>query len=135
MLVISWHRRTPRRRATTLNHPIQHRNISSRELDKQDADTLCELADYAQQLAEWQATQAAAELKEQATDVAGAPDEWDDENWDDVVDEAREKADLPAGKGTLTVKQIDGRGYYLQWREGSKITSQYVAPVSPADSG
>ena len=52
------------------------------------------------------------------------------------MDEAREKADLMAGKGTLTVKQIDGRGYYyLQWREGSKITSQYVAPVSPTGSG
>ena len=104
-------------------------------LNKQDTETLRELADYAEQLAEWQAAQAAADLEEEATDVDGAPDEWGEEEWDDAVDEAREKADLLAGKGTFTVKQIDGRGYYyLQWREGSKIKSQYVAPVSPADS-
>lgn len=105
-------------------------------LGKQDADTLHELADYARRLAEWQAAQAAADLEEQATDVDRAPEDWDDDEWDDAMDEAREKADLPARKGTLTVKTIDDRGYYyLQWREGSKVKSQYVAPVSPADSG
>lgn len=103
--------------------------------NKQDADTLGELAGYAQRLAEWRDAQAAAELEAEATDVDGTPDEWDDEAWDDALDKAREKADLSARKGTLTVKQIDGRGYYyLQWREGSTIKSQYVAPVSPADS-
>jgi hypothetical protein len=103
--------------------------------DKQNTDTLRELAEYAQRLADWNDAQAAAELEEQATDVKGTPDEWDDEEWDDALDEAREKADLSAGKGTLTMKQIDGRGYYyLQWRQGSKIKSAYVAPVSPAGS-
>lgn len=105
-------------------------------LGKQDAETLHELADYAQRLAEWRTAQAAAELEEEATDVDGSPEEWDDDKWDDALDEAREKADLPSGKGTLTVKTIDNRGYYyLQWREDSTIKSQYVAPVSPADSG
>lgn len=105
-------------------------------LDKQDVDTLHELADYARRLAEYRAAQAAADLEKQATDVDGRPDEWDDdEKWDDAIDEAREKADLQSGKGTITVKQIDGRGYYyLQWRDGSTIKSQYVAPVAPADS-
>lgn len=102
--------------------------------DKQDVDTLRELADYARRLADWRAAEATTELKAEATDVDGTPDEWDDdEAWEDALDEAREKADLAAGKGTLTIKTIDGRGYYyLQWREGSKIKSAYVAPVSPA---
>ncbi|MFC6943249.1 hypothetical protein ACFQE8_25385 [Salinirubellus sp. GCM10025818] len=105
-------------------------------LNKQDADTLHELADYAKRLAEWRTAQAAAELEEEATDVDGTPEEWDDDEWDDALDEAREKAELPSGKGALTVKTIDDRGYYyLQWREGSTVKSQYVAPVSPADSG
>lgn len=42
---------------------------------------------------------------------------------------------LAAGKRTLTAKEIDGRGYYLQWRDGSQIKSQYIVPVSPANSG
>jgi hypothetical protein len=32
----------------------------------------------------------------------------------------------------VTTKTIDEREYYyLQWREGEKVKSQYVAPVSP----
>lgn len=38
--------------------------------------------------------------------------------------------------GTLTTKTIDEREYYyLQWREGEKVKSQYVAPVSPSSVG
>lgn len=63
------------------------------------------------------------------------PDRWDDEaeedEWQDALDEAYKKADIPRGKGTLTEKTIDGRQYYyLQWREGDTVTSQYVAPVT-----
>ncbi len=70
--------------------------------------------------------------------MPGAPDvleEWDDEEeWRDALEDAWEKADIPRGKGTLTTKTIDGRDYYyLQWREGETVTSQYVAPVSPAN--
>jgi hypothetical protein len=70
--------------------------------------------------------------------VAGGPDtpeEWDDEEeWRDALEKAWEKADIPRGKGTLTTKTIDDRDYYyLQWREGDTVTSQYVAPVSPAE--
>jgi hypothetical protein len=62
------------------------------------------------------------------------PDEWDDEDeWEEAVEEAFEKAEIRRSKGTLTTKTIDGRDYYyLQWREGDKVKSQYVGPVSPA---
>ncbi|KAA9396373.1 hypothetical protein Har1130_19020 [Haloarcula sp. CBA1130] len=61
------------------------------------------------------------------------PDEWAENEWDDQLAEAHEKADIPASKGTLTTKTIDGRDYYyLQWREGDTVTSQYVGPVDPA---
>lgn len=63
-----------------------------------------------------------------------AADEWDDEDeWEEALEEAYEKADILRSKGTLTTKTIDGREYYyLQWREGEKLKSQYIAPVSPA---
>lgn len=68
-------------------------------------------------------------------DVVEAPDEWDDdEEWRDALDEAFEKAEISRSKGTLTTKTIDGRDYYyLQWREGDSVKSQYVAPVTPAE--
>lgn len=63
------------------------------------------------------------------------PDEWGDDEFDDQVRDARDKADLPPSKGTLTTKGIkDNRYIYLQWREGDSIKSQYVAPVSPSNS-
>jgi len=61
---------------------------------------------------------------------------WEDQEdeWNDRLEEAYEEADLPRSKGTLTKKEIDDRKYYyLQWREGEKVRSQYVAPVSPAN--
>lgn len=63
-----------------------------------------------------------------------APDGWDDEDeWQDALEEAYEEADIRRPKGTLTTKTIDDREYYyLQWRDGDKIRSQYIAPVSPA---
>ena len=62
------------------------------------------------------------------------PDEWDNEDeWEEALEDAYEKADILRSKGTLTTKTIDGREYYyLQWREGDKVRSQYIAPVSPA---
>jgi hypothetical protein len=103
-------------------------------LQKQDPDTLRALAEYAEQLAAELEAEAAAELEADAVEVDDPPEGWADADaWDDALKEAREKADLAAGKGTLTVKTIDGRDYYyLQWREGSTVTSQYVAPVTPA---
>lgn len=104
--------------------------------EKQGPGDLRALARYAEQLAAWKEAEADRELDEQAErELDDAPDEWDDDEWDEVVDDAREKADLGGKKGTLTTKHIDGRDYfYLQWREGDTIKSQYVAPVTPADS-
>lgn len=69
------------------------------------------------------------------TGTVDPPEEWDDDadEWEDALEDAFEKAEIPRSKGTLTTKTIDGRDYYyLQWREGDKVKSQYVAPVSPA---
>jgi hypothetical protein len=71
-------------------------------------------------------------------DVPGhpdTPDNWnDEEDWREALEDAWKEADIPRGKGTLTTKTIDGRDYYyLQWREGDTVTSQYVGPVSPAE--
>jgi len=67
-------------------------------------------------------------------DTVEAPEDWDDENeWREALDEAFEKAEIPRSKGTLTTKTIDDRDYYyLQWREGDSVKSEYVAPVTPA---
>lgn len=63
---------------------------------------------------------------------ADTPDDWEDNEWEEQLDEAREKADLPPTKGTITTKTINDRDYYyLQWREGDKVKSQYVCPVDP----
>lgn len=63
------------------------------------------------------------------------PDEWTgtEQEWETAVNEARDKADAPRGRPTLTVKTIDDQDYYyLQWRDGESIKSQYVTPVDPA---
>jgi len=103
-------------------------------VEKQSTADLRDLARYAEQMADWMEAEAQRELEAQADQsTTETPDEWDDDEWEDAVDDARDEADIPASKGTLTTKTIDGRDYYyLQWREGSKIKSQYVAPVTPA---
>lgn len=103
-------------------------------VDKQSPEDLRDLAEWAEQLAEWKEAKAQRDLEERAARATDdTPEDWDDDEWEEAVDEAREEADLPASKGTLTTKTIDDRDYYyLQWREGSKIKSQYVAPVTPA---
>jgi hypothetical protein len=105
-------------------------------VEKQSPEELRDLAAYAERMAEWMEAEAQRELEKRADQSATEPpDEWDDDEWEEAVDDARKEADLPASKGTLTTKTIDGRDYfYLQWREGSKIKSQYVAPVVPAET-
>ncbi|WP_262181504.1 hypothetical protein [Haloarcula laminariae] len=70
------------------------------------------------------------ETSEESVEI---PDNWDDdEEWESKLEEAREKASISSSKGTLTTKTINGREYYyLQWREGEKVRSQYIAPVDP----
>lgn len=72
--------------------------------------------------------------KDTERDTVEAPEEWDDKDeWREALDEAFEKAEIPRSKGTLTTKTIDDRDYYyLQWREGDSVKSEYVAPVTPA---
>jgi hypothetical protein len=88
-------------------------------------------------MADYKEAKAQRDLEERAEqNVDEAPEEWGVDEWEDVVDDARDEGDLAPGKGTLTTKTIDGRDYYyLQWRAGSKIKSQYVAPVNPSNPG
>ena len=104
-------------------------------VEKQSPEDLRDLAAYAERMAEWMEAETQRELEEQADQEATeTPEEWDDDEWEEAVEDARDDADIPASKGTLTTKTIDGRDYfYLQWREGSNIRSQYVAPVTPAN--
>ena len=63
------------------------------------------------------------------------PDEWegDDEEWEEAVEEAFEKADIKRSKASRVTKTInDNEYYYLQWREGDTVQSQYIGPVNPA---
>jgi hypothetical protein len=106
-------------------------------VEKQSPEDLRDLAEYAERMANWFEAEAQREMEERAAEQEPmeTPEEWDDDEWQDAVEEARDDADLDGGKGTLTTKTIDGRDYYyLQWREGSNIKSEYVAPVVPADS-
>jgi len=97
-------------------------------------EDLRDLAEFAEELAGYLEAETQRELESQADQpTTEAPEEWDDDEWQEAVDDAHDEAEIPASKGTLTTKTIDGRDYYyLQWREGSKIKSQYVAPVTPA---
>jgi len=100
-------------------------------VDRQDPEALRELAEYADQLAGYKEAEAERELQEDAVDEE-PPEEWDDDEWEDALEDARDDGDVPAGKGTLTTKTVDGREYYyLQWREGDTVASKYVAPVTP----
>ncbi|PHQ45139.1 hypothetical protein DJ68_14675 [Halorubrum sp. C3] len=73
------------------------------------------------------------DLEESRVDT---PEEWaddeDEETWEEALDEAFEKADVDRSKASLTTKSIsENEYYYLQWREGDSVVSQYVAPVNP----
>lgn len=75
------------------------------------------------------------QLVEHPDHTPNAPDEWGgtDEEWEAAVTEALDKAGARRGKPTLTTKEIDEREYYyLQWREGDSVESQYVTAVDPA---
>lgn len=103
-------------------------------IQKQDAETLWKLAAYAEDMAEYKQNVAQQKLDEQADlEEDDVPDNWDENEWETALNDARDEADLPPSKGTVTVNEIDGRGYYyLKWRDGDQVKSQYIAPVSPA---
>lgn len=88
-------------------------------LDRQDADSLREIAAHAEKLAELKEAQAAAKMDEK--DVVHE----DSKNADDLPDDVPEKAGV-------VVKEINENRYeYYQWREGDKVRSKYKAPVNP----
>jgi len=100
------------------------------DLTKQDPETLREIARFADELA-------LAKLEADDTerrDPGETPDEWDDQQWDDALDEAYEAVEVPRGKGSMTVNVIDGRGYYyLKGSHNGEFYSQYIAPVEPKE--
>ena len=105
-------------------------------IPKQDVETLREIAQYADELAVDKIEAAEAELEQQSEDEDDLADEWEDDKWEDVVEDAYDKADLARSKGSITVNHIDGRGYYyLKWSENGEFKSQYIAPVEPKERG
>jgi len=63
------------------------------------------VAEFAEELAAYREQRQQRPLTNRDQDVV--PEEWDDE-----LEEAREKADLPETKGALTTKTIGDREYY-----------------------
>ncbi|WP_336330923.1 hypothetical protein [Haloarcula sp. CGMCC 1.2071] len=116
-----------------------HARTALEELQAIDRDTLpAELTEAYERALEDIETlstdlEAAAEADDQPTKQPDTPAEWEEDEWDDQLDAARQKAAIPPTKGTLTTKTIDSRDYYyLQWRDGDSVRSQYVGPVNPA---
>jgi len=113
-----------------------HQALSA--LEQIDAEALDPGALDAHEQAVAAVDELATALGETETDDAvavDAPEEWEDDedDWEEKIGDAYEQAEIARSKGTLTVKAIDDREYYyLQWRDGEKVKSQYVAPVSPA---
>jgi len=63
-------------------------------VEKQSPENLRELACYAEQMADYKEAEAQRELAAQADrSTTEVPEEWDDNEWDDAVDDAREEAD------------------------------------------
>jgi hypothetical protein len=90
-------------------------------LDRQDAESLREIASHAEDLAAWKEAQAAEEMEEE--DVIREDSAGDDDRPDDI----------PA-KASVVVKEINNnRYYYYQWREGSSVKSEYKAPVEQSE--
>ena len=103
-------------------------------IDRQDPDRLRLVSNYALSLAGWKERQTEQGVSEQSgQEPDEVPDEWDEDDWEEAKEEAIDKAGITPKKGTITIKTISGNDYYyLQWREGEKVKSQYVAPVSPS---
>jgi len=81
-----------------------------------------DLADLKERLVQEEVEAEAVKVKEDKT-----PDGWDADEWTEQLKDSNAPP-----RATLTTKTIDSRDYYYyQWREGDKIKSEYVAPVSP----
>jgi hypothetical protein len=101
-------------------------------LPKQSPETLRAIAGYANALADYKIKQAQAEVTAEAVDKIDTAEQWDEDEWNRELGAAYDKANIELGTGSITVNQIDGRGYYyLKWSENGQFQSQYIAPVSP----
>jgi len=90
-------------------------------LDHQDPEALRQIAEHAENLADWKAAQAAAEMDKE--DVVREDSQDDNDRPDDV----------PA-KASVVIKEINNnRYYYYQWRAGDKVKSKYKAPVEASE--
>jgi len=106
---------------------------------KQSPDRLRALATWADELADWKTKrekhERAQRLGKDEQRSERSPDSEDQPDPpDELVEEVREELGLPPSKGYTVIKTIDGRDYYYyQWREGDRVTSEYMKPVAPAD--
>jgi hypothetical protein len=102
--------------------------------EKQDPDTLRELAEYANELADKKISELRAKIEENSVAMEdGVPEVADEEDWspEDWQEATADNSAPP--KATVTVKNIDGNDYfYHQWREGNSVKSEYIAPVNPS---
>lgn len=90
-------------------------------LEKQDPETLREIANRATVLANEKEAELEAELPKREVDDVELPEE--------ICEQEPDEAPSKAG---ITIKTInDNRYYYYQWREGDQIKSEYIAPVDP----
>jgi hypothetical protein len=100
-------------------------------LKKQDIDVLTQLSDYCERLAAAKETELETEMEGEQVDEGEVPDDWegDRQEWEEAI----ATAEAPP-KATVTTKEISGNKYlYWQWREGSEIRSEYIAPVNPSN--
>lgn len=107
-------------------------NDITNRLQSQNTESLEAIIEYAQELQTYQQTQAEKELQAQAESghrLDEAPEEWDDDEWEEQVEEKiHTDSDVPSG-GYVCEKQIDGRVYlYYQWRDGDTVKGKYLAP-------
>jgi hypothetical protein len=90
-------------------------------LQNLSVEQLGETADYAEVLVKHREQQRQLE------------EEQDDEEPEDMDSEDK-PTDVPAG-ASVTIKEInDNRYRYWQWRDGEKIKSKYIGPVTGRDS-
>lgn len=90
-------------------------------LDRQDPQTLRQIATHAENLASWKEVHAEA-AKEEEEDVVR----------EDRTDDSDRPEGVPA-KANIVEKNINKNRYYYQWREGEKEKSKYKGPVDAGD--
>lgn len=90
-------------------------------LNRQNPETLRQIAFHAENIATWKEAKAESELEEE----------------DVVREDSADDDDRPKGvpaKASVVEKSINNnRYYYYQWREGDKIKSKYKEPVEASE--